>query len=163
MGLRSGAGGSVAHCAFVAALGLLAVACSDLGSIDDDRARGSGAVVTEIRPVETFDRIVLAGEGHVLFAAGSDGEIEIETDDNLLSDIETTVSEGTLTIKTRPGVDIDPTRGVVDSTGVGRVVAWVTEDLDLRLSGVGEIRYYGEPDVSTTITGIGTVDALGPK
>lgn len=241
----------------VAAAALLLVAgCGDIGIGDGggDRVRGSGEVIAETRSVAGFEGIVLAGEGQVLFAAGSDGLIEIETDDNLHSLIQAEVSGGVLTISTEQGVDIDPTddvtyrlgcpeissvtlsgAGTIDldgcgttgrlelelagagtilapsldvstvrvllpgagsieaagsadrlevelagagefdgvdlqatdgsvmSSGVGLTSVWATDNLDLRLTGVGSIRYYGEPSVTTTVTGVGTVEWLGPK
>lgn len=237
----------------VAAVGFLATACTST-LVGGDRVEGSGEVTTDTRVIATFDRIVLAGEGQVLFGSGSDGEIEIETDDNLVSHIEADVSGDTLTIGTRSGVDIDPTQGVtyrlgcpeltaaslrgagtidlnrcattagleleltgagtivapeldvsslravlsgagnieaegradrlevvvsgagnfdgadlqatdggVESTGAGQTWLWVTDTLDARLTGVGNIRYYGEPTVTTTVTGVGAIEALGPK
>ena len=237
----------------VLAVSLFLASCgSDI--VDGDRVRGSGAVITQTRTIGAFERIVLAGEGKAVFASGSDGQIEIETDDNLLAHIETDVSGNTLTIRTERGVDIDPTDGVVyrlscpeinavtlagagtidldacattarlkmdlagagtivarsldlsdleaslpgagsirvdgrtdrvevvlsgagdfdgadleavdgdvESTGVGTTSLWVAEQLDIRLSGVGAIRYYGEPSVNETVTGVGTIEDLGPK
>jgi hypothetical protein len=196
----------------------------------------------------------LSGEGEVRFDAGTEGQIEIETDDNLLTYIQTVVSGSTLTISTERDVDIDPTNGVtyrlgcpklasvrlsgsgsvylasctskaevelelsgagsivaplldastvrvslpgagsieaagtttlldiaisgaggfdgsdlsaaeatVRSTGVGTATVWVSDTLDLELSGVGSVRYYGEPVVTSRVTGVGAVESLGGK
>ena len=237
----------------LAAASLLLVACGD-SVLGGDQIRGSGDVTTETRPIGDVDRIVLAGEGAVLLGTGADGEIEVETDDNLHDRIETEVSDGTLTISTDDGIDIDPTDGViyrlgcprisaatlagagtidlstctttgrleltlagaglirapdldvselqaslpgagsievdgvadrlelvlsgagdiegvdlraaeanVDSTGAVSASLWVTERLDLRMTGAGSIRYHGDPSVTSTITGVGRVETLGPK
>ena len=222
--------------------------------IDSDRVRGSGEETIESRPFADFERIVLAGEGGVLFGTGSDGLVEVETDDNLLVHIRTDVSGDTLTISTEPWIDIDPTSGViyrlgcpsvtavvlsgagsidlagcatndrleiellgagtigapalevsalqaslpgagriaatgrterldvvltgtgnfdggdlradiasVDSLGVGMTTLWVTTELDVSINGVGGVRYFGEPVVDSTVTGVGSIQALGPK
>lgn len=260
MGARSGTYVRTAGLATVAAASLLAAACSITSEdgetivLGGDRVQGSGEVISETRTVAEFERIVLAGEGQVLLGSGSEGEVEVETDDNLLTHIEVEVSEGTLTISTEPDVDIDPTDGVtyrlgcpeitaatlagagtidlqmcattvqlelvlagagaivapdldvsslraslpgagsieadgradridvllagvaafdgadlraaegtVESSGVGAAAVWVTDSLDLRLSGVGGISYYGEPTVTQTVTGVGGIEALGPR
>ena len=89
--------------AMVVVLGLLVVACSDVRT-GSDRVRGSGEVTVEARSIAEFERVVLAGEGDVLFGTGSDGLVDVETDDNLLIHIRTDVSGDTLTISTEPGI-----------------------------------------------------------
>jgi hypothetical protein len=115
----------------VVVLMLLVVACGDefAGS---DRVRGSGEVTVDARPIAEFERVVLAGEGDVLFGTGSDGLVDVETDDNLLVHIRTDVSGDTLTISTDPGIDIDPSSGVVYRLGCPMITAVV-------LSGAGTI------------------------
>ncbi len=113
----------------------LVVACGDVRT-GSDRVSGSGEVAVEARSIAGFERVVLAGEGKVLFGAGSDGIVEVETDDNLLVDIRTDVSGDTLTISTEPGVDIDPTGGVTYRLGCPATAAVV-------LSGAGTIELAG--------------------
>jgi hypothetical protein len=227
----------------------LVAACSD----DDGggRVTGSGNVVTETRDVESYEKVIFTSEGRVVHGAAPDGTIEIETDDNLLEVIETSVSGSTLTIGTRSGVDIDPSTAPVfrlgcpqlsraslsgagiidlaectadgsveldmsgtgqiiatqidsddvrvsvsgtgdieaggraddlgvdlsglgefrgeglesrhvqiDLSGVGTATVWATDTLDVDISGDGVVRYLGSPQVSQTITGVGTVDSL---
>jgi hypothetical protein len=241
--------------AAVVVLGAGSAACISV-RVDDsgDDVEGSGDIAVETRTLGEFDRIVLAGEGNAELDAGTDGVIEIETDDNLFDHIQTTVSGNTLTISTEADVDIDPTDGViyrlgcpeltsarltgagsidlatcvttdrlelevagagsilatdlalsaleaslpgagsirttgradrldvvvtgigdfegenlqtvdavVRSTGVGNTTVWVTGTLDMELTGVGGIGYYGEPRVSQRIAGVGTVESLGTK
>ena len=59
---------------------------------------GSGTVVTEERPVRDFTRVDFSGFGELTLVQGDSEALTIETDENLLPYIETTVSRGTLTI-----------------------------------------------------------------
>ena len=119
--------------AVVATLFLFSAACSSIVlETDNDRVGGSGDVTTETRSITEFERIVLAGEGTVVLEAGPDGQVEVETDDNLLTHLRTDVSGDTLTISTEPGTDIDPTSGVTYRLGCPEITAVV-------LSGAGTI------------------------
>ena len=117
--------------AMMVVLFVLPVGCDDVGT-GGDRVRGSGDVTMETRSVGDFERVVLAGEGSVLFDTGSDGLVEIETDDNLFTHVLTDVSGDTLTISTELGIDIDPTSGITYRLGCPVITAVV-------LSGAGTI------------------------
>ncbi len=162
--------------AMVVGLCLLLAGCSDLLT-EGDRVRGSGEVVVETRSIADFERVVLAGEGDVLFGAGSDGFVEVETDDNLLTAIRADVSGDTLTLSTEPGTDIDPTNGVTYRVGCPIVTAAVLsgagtidlagcttdDELQIELSGAGTIL---APDVeasrvSISLSGAGGIVATG--
>jgi hypothetical protein len=162
----------------VAALSLLVAACSSIVlETDNDRVGGSGQVTTETRSITEFERIVLAGEGSVLLEAGPDGQIEIETDDNLLTHLRTDVSGDTLTISTEPGTDIEPTSGVTYRLGCPEITAVVlsgagtidlatcaaTGRLDIELPGAGTI-LAPDLDASTvraSLPGAGSIVATG--
>ncbi|MEZ4664556.1 MAG: head GIN domain-containing protein [Caldilineaceae bacterium] len=59
---------------------------------------GSGTVVTEERPVSDFTRVDFTGFGELTLVQGDNEALTIETDDNLLPYIKTSVSGDTLTI-----------------------------------------------------------------
>jgi hypothetical protein len=40
---------------------------------------------------------------------------------------------------------------------------WATDALDVRVSGVGSVSYYGEPSVTKSVSGMGDVTALGMR
>lgn len=162
--------------AIVVVLGLLLVACSDVLT-DGDRVDGSGDVTVESRSIAEFERVVLAGEGRVLFGTGSDGVVEVETDDNLLVHIRTEVSGDTLTISTESGFDIDPTSGVTYRLGCPVITAAVLsgagtidlagcaagDRLQIELPGAGTI-IAPDLDVSTlraSLPGAGSIVATG--
>ncbi len=61
------------------------------------------------------------------------------------------------------GKDLRSMNADVTITGLGRVVVWATDNLDIIISGGGGVEYYGNPQVSKNITGIGTVSQKGDK
>lgn len=73
------------------------------------RVQGNGIRRTEARNVSGFSGIALAVPGELELRLGPSESVTIEADENILPVIETTVSRGTLQIRTRRGQDIDPT------------------------------------------------------
>jgi hypothetical protein len=51
-------------------------------------------------------------------------------------------------------------RGHIHSNGAGECRVHATESLDARLSGAGSIRYIGNPQIQSRITGLGTVTSM---
>jgi hypothetical protein len=48
-------------------------------------------------------------------------------------------------------------------SGAGTTTLWVTESLDATISGVGNVRYYGSPQIHSRATGVGHLQSLGEK
>jgi hypothetical protein len=48
-------------------------------------------------------------------------------------------------------------------SGSGTAIIWVSDRLDLELSGLGRVHYYGSPVLNTEITGSGVLKNLGNK
>jgi hypothetical protein len=67
---------------------------------------GSGAVISEQREVQNFDRIQLTGAGDVFITQEGVELVIVEADDNLLPYIETEVRAGTLKHPPQPGHQI---------------------------------------------------------
>ena len=112
---------------------LLASACTL------DILRGSGDRITESRPVNGIDRVSLAGSGDVILSQGDRESLTVETDDNLMQHIVTKVDGGTLTLGTKPGVNISLTRLRFTLT---------VQDLDgLNVSGSGKINVKASKNV----------------
>jgi hypothetical protein len=86
------------------AAGLLLCACSMT------IVRGSGRLVTEPREVRGFDRVALTGSGDVILTQGERESLTVETDDNVMRHVVTEVRGGTLTLGTRSGASVSPTR-----------------------------------------------------
>jgi hypothetical protein len=162
--------------AFVLVAGLAACDGEVVVHIADDGIDGSGTIVSEARTVAGFDQITLAGEGTVIVTTGHDPSLTIETDDNLLSHIETTVRNGVLEIATEPGTNIDPSDSVVyrvaatditglTLTGAGsfRLGECETEAFSVVLAGAGdvEIERLVADNLDVDIPGVGSVTVAG--
>jgi len=65
--------------------------------------------------------------------------------------------------------DLDPgsarrVQGLIrGAAGRGAAVVWATQNLDVNISGVGSVSYYGDPTVTQVISGLGSVQHLGDK
>ena len=122
------------------------------GPTDPGGIIGSGNVVEESRSVSGFSSVELAGEGHLDIEQTGSESLRIQTDDNLLRYILTSVVGSELEIRTEPGVDIEPTNSVqyfltvddltsAEMTGAGTINCrdLSTDSLDVDFSGVGEV------------------------
>src|SRR5262245_27179722 len=90
-------------------LGLLALLVSACGL---NLINGSGHVITESLAVSDFTEVDFSGFGELTLVQGESESLTIETDDNLLPYIKTTVSQGTLAI----GFDEGPTTPILRPT-----------------------------------------------
>ncbi len=72
------------------------------------KIKGDGNTVTEKRNVGTYDGIGLAGWFDLYLVSGSEGEITLEGESNLLEYIVTEVKNGKLTIKVEKGYNLKP-------------------------------------------------------
>ncbi len=138
--------------------------------------QGSGNIVTETRNTGDFRGIEAGGAYEVELKNGSTTEVKVEADDNLIKDIETTVSGHTLHIQTRDGVNFNnghykvyvtaPEITSVHSSGAADItiknVLKTNDKLQLEASGAANIN--GEidaPEVSTEATGASTIKVSG--
>lgn len=161
-------------CAFLAACDVSIDIDSDNDN-DNEDVDGSGDIVVEDRTVDDFDRIVLAGEGNVIIEEGPTS-LSIETDDNLMTHIETTVSGDVLTIETEEGIDIDPTDSVTYRISTPAVVGvtlagagsfdlqtWEVDDFTIVVAGAGDIdiERLTANSVDVTVAGVGQITIAG--
>jgi hypothetical protein len=156
-------------------IAILIASCVLLGACSLNVVRGSGKRVTESRPVSGIDRVVLAGSGDVILTQGDGESLSVETDDNLLEHITTEVSGGTLTLGTKKGVNVRPTRlrftltvvdldGItVSGSGTVDVKRFDTDDLEVQVSGSGDVRVDALTADTTTVRigGSGSVELAG--
>ena len=154
----------------MAILMLAIVACS--GTIPNpDRVIGSGHLVSESRNARGFNSIDLQGSGNVNITFGETESVIVKADDNILSLIETVVSNQKLIIRNKPNVNIttsDPiqvdvimkaVRGIaVSGSGNMNVSGLVGQDIAIALLGSGGITVKGTADtVKIQLPGSGNI------
>jgi hypothetical protein len=61
------------------------------------------------------------------------------------------------------GSDLESSDCEVDVAGSGAVVVRVSDLLDVEITGSGDVRYYGTPEVVESITGSGRLTSLGSR
>jgi hypothetical protein len=94
----------------IAAAAISLAACSAMAFGTWETVRGNGTIRLESRDVTTFAGVVNQGSGLVRFSQGAVRQVTVESDANILPYIETTVTNGVLFLRTRPGISINPTR-----------------------------------------------------
>jgi len=156
---------------------LLAVALAALGAWGcDEVVTGSGHVIEEERGVRGFDGVRLDAEGDILLAQGETERVVIEAEDNLVAELVTEVVAGKLVIRTRPDIELDPTRPIIyrvtmadirllaiDGSGSVFADGIETDELELAIDGSGNITLEAlrANRIQTSIDGSGDIALLG--
>ncbi|PLX28439.1 hypothetical protein C0581_02310, partial [Candidatus Parcubacteria bacterium] len=140
---------------------------------------GSGNLVLQARNVTEFSAIDLRGSGNVYISQGVVPDLQIKTDDNLLTEITTRVHDGMLIIDRKDGSKcIKPTGEIeiwvtmpevvgLSISGSGKMVGETTfvnksDDLDMRISGSGEMDLdLDVPGFDMHVSGSGTLRVRG--
>jgi hypothetical protein len=135
---------------------------------------GSGNIVTQTVDVSNFDKVSLEGSGDVYVEQGQTESLTIETDDNILPLLETSVKNGTLVLTTKPNQNINPSKKVIyrltvkDLTGISLrgsgnfyVDPLKADTMDLLLSGSGDINLkdLATGKFSVNLNGSGNINA----
>ncbi len=159
----------------VLALCMVAVTHAQWGK----RVKGNGDVVTIERSVGEYDAVALAGWFDVELVSGSEGEITLKGESNLLEYIKTEVKNGKLVIKAEKGVNLRPSNwnsGIhvtvpveevssVSLSGSGDIVGKTTlraDDFSASMSGSGDVTLSVEAEnVSTSLSGSGDITLSG--
>jgi hypothetical protein len=92
----------------VGLLGLSSLAC-EIFSVtigNRDSIRGSGPVVQETRPVSGINAVEVGNQGNLFIEIGDSESLVIEAEENLIGYLTSDVQNGTLVLKTQPGVNI---------------------------------------------------------
>lgn len=136
---------------------------------------GSGSITRETRTVSGFTQIEVSGAGEVILTQGSDEGLVIETDNNLMPYIETTVENGRLKIYPKQ-VNLRPTKilryeislkqiNSVSLSGSHKVHAehLKADNLNVSVSGSGRIvmPHLEANDLSIHISGSGNSQIAG--
>ncbi len=59
--------------------------------------------------------------------------------------------------------DLQSQNASIEVNGLGNSTLWVMQSFDVTINGSGSVDYYGDPDVSQDINGLGDVSNLGEK
>jgi len=141
--------------------------------------RGSGNVITESREVAGFDEIRLDGAGRLVITQGVTESLDIEAEDNILPELTSDVSGGTLVLGYQdkfwrksviPTKEILYTLTVTDLSAItfnGAAVLEMetleTSSLAITINGAGQVTFEDltADSVSITINGTGNVSLAG--
>jgi Putative auto-transporter adhesin, head GIN domain len=127
---------------------LLVTACSV--------TKGSGKVVTQTRQVSGFTKVELSGSGELTIEKTGTESLTISAEDNLLPELTSEVSGGTLILGTKPSTTIAATKPITYSLTV--------KDLSgIAVSGSGSVRVSNltTNSLTTKISGSGAITASG--
>ncbi|WP_460218729.1 head GIN domain-containing protein [Psychroserpens sp. MEBiC05023] len=142
------------------------------------KIKGNGNITKENRSTSDYDTVKCAGSFDYILVAGTEGQITLEGESNLLQYVITEVKGGSLIIKTEKGKNISPSRNKtikvtipfkdldkVSLSGSGDL--WnedtiTSNDLTVSLSGSGDIVLdIQTKSVSGKVTGSGDVTLKG--
>lgn len=143
-----------------------------------NKIHGNGDYTTETRSLDTYDEIAVTGGMDVFLIAGTEGELKIQAESNLMEYIITEVQGDKLKIYTEKGYELVESRrmeikievpvediSAVSLTGSGDIEGQVTivaDDLDLKLTGSGDINLDIEAvRIRGTVTGSGDMELKG--
>ncbi|HOP26576.1 MAG TPA: head GIN domain-containing protein [Candidatus Sabulitectum sp.] len=146
-----------------------------LGVVFSRREKGSGNRKSETRVLEPFDSVRISGVASVEVTCGGEQQVTVSTDDNLLDNLETSVTGGELRIsiskpaiwKQAPGIAISlPLLKSLNASGACRaeISGVSSEELSLRGSGAAKISASGEAkSLKLRISGAGKIDCSDLK
>lgn len=138
------------------------------------KVTGKGPVVTESRQTATFDGVELRFSADLYFTQANDFKVELQSQENILDEIETTVINNNLVIRTRhsdtrfrtnDGIQIfvsgpDVRSFTVDGSGYMEAKGVITPaNLQLKVKGSGNIKVNNvtTTEVNTEIDGSGII------
>ncbi len=145
------------------------------------RIKGNGNMTTIERSVGDYDEVSVSGWFDVDLVAGTEGELTIKGEENLLEYIKTEVKDGKLVIKVRKGVNLQPSSwkkdmGIyitvpveeingVSLSGSGDIVGKTTlkaDDFRTSMSGSGDISLSVEANtIDASMSGSGDINLSG--
>ncbi len=143
------------------------------------KVKGNGNIVAMERSTGDYDAISVSGSFNVELVAGEEGQVTVNADENLQEWIITEVKNGTLQIKTRQGVNIQPSRwdkglsitvpvesiDAVALSGSGEIIGKTTlraAEFSASMSGSGDVRLEVDSDeVTASMSGSGDMNLKG--
>lgn len=156
---------------------ILAAIISLAGSISCEKMVGKGPVVSEFRVLERFNKIESEFPGDVVLLQGNIQEVKAQAQEDIIGDLYTTVSDGTLKIRIRNGLRLSkgsslkvfvtiPEIEKLSLKGSGNIEVEngiVSDDLALFLNGSGNfnISSIESDDLYSELTGSGNIKISG--
>ncbi|WP_191859775.1 head GIN domain-containing protein [Hanstruepera ponticola] len=142
------------------------------------KVSGNGNVTTINRTTSDYDAISCAGSFDYILVSGTEGQLKIEGEENLLKHVITEVKNGKLVVKTERGINLKTSMGktitvtipfrdinAVSLSGSGDL--WTedtisTTSLDVSLAGSGDMKLdIKATSVESSIAGSGDIDLKG--
>jgi len=141
---------------------LFQVSAKDLNAID---SVGTGSIEMEILNTDQIE-ISTSGTGSIIIdqltatdlVADAEGTGEIKLAGAVETQQITQVGTGDYNAS-----DLESQTANVVVTGTGSVVIWVLDALDVEITGISKVSYYGSPTVTQSITGTGSLTSLEDK
>ena len=126
----------------------------------------SGAGAVKILGLETEDLLVnLTGAGSIEIddLRGEDLEVNLSSAGAIVIAGEVETQEVDLSgVGSYEAGDLRTSETTITLSGAGSAVIWVEDYLDVDVSGIGSVAYYGEnPDVHQSVSGLGSVNTKG--
>ena len=156
---------------------ILSGALASCWNLFGKRVRGNGLIRTEERAINVFKTLEVSGNENVYVSQGETASLKIEGDENLLSLIEVVQEGEKLSIRQKPGFNIQPTRELriyakapvfskIDVSGACNIIGESRisnpENLELEVSGAGDIKMEVDaPRLNAEISGSGSVYLKG--
>ncbi|MEO5591390.1 MAG: head GIN domain-containing protein [Chitinophagaceae bacterium] len=156
---------------------IVAVTTSSCNYVMGKRVKGNGNIKTTEHSVGSFKNVEVSGAIDLYVAQGDTKPVKIETDENLLQYIEVNQEGDRIIVKTRDGINPQPTSkikvyvtsplyndidvsGASNITGQTRIVN--TENIKLNVSGAGDINMdVDAPAIKAEVSGAGSVNLKG--
>jgi len=116
--------------------------------------------------VRQLDSVVMngAGDARVVNLAGEKLRVKLAGAGNIVAAGKVTEQEVVLTGAGRYDAEnLESEKASIAINGAGGATIWVTKSLDATINGMGSVSYYGDPQVTQHITGLGKVEPKGSK
>lgn len=121
------------------------------------KIKGNGNIVTQDREITSYHTLLVGGSFDVTFSTELNASLKITTDENLLNDIITEVSEGTLKIKAKKKMYLKPSKERI------KIILPQTNLKKVSLSGSGKITNdtpFESPSFESKVSGSGKISIL---
>lgn len=141
-----------------------------------NKVKGNGEVITQNFKTSDYDGVAVAGSMDVRLVEGTEGDIKVEAESNLMEYLKIEVKNGTLIIGTKDNTNISTRRGInitvpverissAKVSGSGEIVSSMNlkaRNMELKVSGSGDMILNVEcANLDATVTGSGDIELSG--